>query len=214
MEYAKKMILVPEDRADLTDHLSDLDAKMHNILQRKDLQESEKANYYLQILQKFVKIQHPQQKTDTSENQETSIPENQEPENATKEEEDAITTKILKSAPARYLNTVKNIMDYLQANQSILSWTPEGEIVYKGQRLPRTNVINLVIDLLRNRKKSPSGFKEFQAALKEMDIPSTYIINRKIFKDSPLKVIKNNSLKKKPDSSKKMYAKRNKWITY
>ncbi|GBN82245.1 hypothetical protein AVEN_159752-1 [Araneus ventricosus] len=151
------MVLIPEDRAEIMDHLSDLDAKMQNILQRKDLLESEKANQYLQVLQKFIKIQHPQQKAETTEIQETSIPENQEPE--TVPEEDVIITKILKSAPVRYLNTAKNILDFLKVNHSILSWTPEGEIVYKCQRIPRTNIVSLVTDLLRNRKTSPSGFK-------------------------------------------------------
>ncbi|GBL98844.1 hypothetical protein AVEN_57574-1 [Araneus ventricosus] len=105
------MILVPENRAEIVDHLSDLDAKMQNILQRKDLPESEKANQYLQVLQKFIKIQHPQQKAETTEIQETSITENQEPETVP---EDVITAKILKSAPVRYLNTVKSIMDYFK----------------------------------------------------------------------------------------------------
>ncbi|GBL96915.1 hypothetical protein AVEN_228538-1 [Araneus ventricosus] len=204
------MVLIPEDRAEIVDHLSDLDAKMQNILQRKDLLESEKANQYLQVLQKFIKIQHSQQNVETTEIQEIATQENQEPETVS---EDVITTKILKSAPVRYLNTVKNILDFLKDNHSILSWTPEGEIVYKGQRIPRTNIVSLVTDLLRNRKKSPSGFKEFQAALKEMKIPATYIVNRKIFKVDPVKIFKDNSVKK-PKSTKRMYAKRNTWITY
>ncbi|GBN27018.1 hypothetical protein AVEN_38541-1 [Araneus ventricosus] len=206
------MVLIPEDRAEIVDHLSGLDAKMQNILQRKDLLESEKTNQYLQVLQKFVKIQHPEQKAETTEVQETSVSENQEPETFPGEE-DVNTTKILKSAPARYLNTVKNILDFLKDNHSILSWTPEGEIVYKGQRIHRTNIVNLVTDLLRNRKKSPSGFKEFQAALKEMKIPATYIVNRKIFKDNTEKIFKGNT-ETKPKSTKRMYTKRNTWITY
>ncbi|GBM90949.1 hypothetical protein AVEN_275234-1 [Araneus ventricosus] len=205
------MVLIAEDRAEIVEHLSDLDAKMQNILQRKDLLESEKTNQYLEVLQKFIKIQHPQQNVETTEIQEIATQENQEPESVP--EEDVITTKILKSASVRYLNTVKNILYFLKDNQSILSWTPEGEIVYKGQRIPRTNIVSLVTDLLRNRKKSPSGFKEFQAALKEMKIPATYIVNRKIFKVDPVKIFKDNSVKK-PKSTKRMYAKRNTWITY
>ncbi|GBM38961.1 hypothetical protein AVEN_271069-1 [Araneus ventricosus] len=134
MEYTKKIVLIPEDRAEIVDHLSDLDSKMEHILRRKDMIECEKANRYLQVLQKFVKIQHPQQMVETSEIQETRIPENQEPE-IVPEEEDAITAKILKAAPVRYLTTVKNILDFLKDNHSILTWTPLGEIVYKGQRI-------------------------------------------------------------------------------
>ncbi|GBN93479.1 hypothetical protein AVEN_83820-1 [Araneus ventricosus] len=87
------MVLIPEDRAEIVDNLSGLDAKMQNILQRKDLLESEKANQHLQVLQKFVKIQHRQQKAETTEVQETSISENQEPETVP-EEDDSITTKM------------------------------------------------------------------------------------------------------------------------
>ncbi|GBN24007.1 hypothetical protein AVEN_153274-1 [Araneus ventricosus] len=129
------------------------------------------------------------------------------------EDEDVFTTKILKSAPVLYLNTVKNNFDFLKDNHSILSWTPEGEIVYMDQCIPRTNIVSLVTDLLRNRKKSPSKYKEFEAALKEMNILQFIIVNRKIFKVDPVKIYKDNSVKK-PKSTKRMYAKRNTWITY
>ncbi|GBO31535.1 hypothetical protein AVEN_69494-1 [Araneus ventricosus] len=112
------MVLIPEDRAEIMDHLSDLDAKIEHILRRKDLIECEKANRYLQVLQKFVKIQHPQQTVENSEIEETRIPEYQEPEIAP-EEEDTITAKILKTAPFRYLTTVKNILDFLKDNHSM-----------------------------------------------------------------------------------------------
>ncbi|KAF8789253.1 hypothetical protein HNY73_007202 [Argiope bruennichi] len=177
-----------------------------NILQRKDLPESEKVNQYLQILQKFVKIQQ-------SQHEEKELLENQEPETISEIKEDAITTRILQSAPVKYVNTAKNILDFLKANHSTLSWTPEGEVVYKGQRIPRTNIVSLVTDLLRNRKKSPPGFEEFHTALKEMDIFSAYIVNRKVFKDNAVKIFKGNTVKM-PKSTKRMYAKRNTWITY
>ncbi|GBL99458.1 hypothetical protein AVEN_68757-1 [Araneus ventricosus] len=86
------MILVPEDKAELVDYLSDLYSQMEQILRRKDLFENEKAIRYLQVLQKFVKIQHPEEeKTETNKNQETVTRENQESKNVS-EEEEAITT--------------------------------------------------------------------------------------------------------------------------
>ncbi|GBN65763.1 hypothetical protein AVEN_24901-1 [Araneus ventricosus] len=93
---------------------------MQEILRRKDLTESEKANPYFQMLQKFVKIQHPQQeKTDINENQEIETLENKESE--TVPEEDTITEKIYKEAPARYFATAKNILDFLKAYNTILT---------------------------------------------------------------------------------------------
>ncbi|GBN88410.1 hypothetical protein AVEN_170568-1 [Araneus ventricosus] len=142
-----------EDRAEIVDHLSGLDAKMQSILQRKDLLESVKVNQYLQVLQKFVKIQHPQQQVETTEVQVTSISENQEPETVP---EDVITKKKFKVCPSSVLKYCKEYFRFLKVNHSILSWTSEGEIVYNGQRMPRTNIMSLVTDLLRDRKKSPS----------------------------------------------------------
>ncbi|GBM12920.1 hypothetical protein AVEN_163984-1 [Araneus ventricosus] len=135
---------------------------------------------YLQVLQKFVKIQHPQEeKTETRKILDTATPENQETEDIQGEKEDAITTKIYSVAKTRTIfEHCKNILDFLKANNTILSWTPEGEIVCKGQRLPRTNIVSLVADVLRHIKKSPKGSSEFYAALKEMNIPSSLVINK------------------------------------
>ncbi|GIY00673.1 hypothetical protein CDAR_517841 [Caerostris darwini] len=61
MEYSRKLILVPEDRVEVADQLTDLDNKMQEIIRTKGLPEREKMNQYLQVLQKFVKIHHPRQ---------------------------------------------------------------------------------------------------------------------------------------------------------
>ncbi|GBM42291.1 hypothetical protein AVEN_235005-1 [Araneus ventricosus] len=44
-------------------------------------------------------------------------------------------------------------------------------------------------------------------------IPATYIFNRKIFKVDPANIFEVKTVKK-PKSTKRMFAKRNKWITY
>ncbi|GBO01671.1 hypothetical protein AVEN_98664-1 [Araneus ventricosus] len=116
------MILVPEDRAELVDYLSDLYSQMEQILLKKDLIENEKAIRYLQVRQKFDKIQHPEEeKTEANKNQETVIPENQESE--TVPEEDAVTTEIYNAAPLQYFDSVQKILDFMKANNSKLTWT-------------------------------------------------------------------------------------------
>ena len=54
MKFSKKLVLVPEDRVQVTEHLSELDQRMQNILKNKNLSEDEKATLYLQILQKYT----------------------------------------------------------------------------------------------------------------------------------------------------------------
>ncbi|GFY16131.1 uncharacterized protein TNCV_3531341 [Trichonephila clavipes] len=190
------MILVPEDRAEIFDKLSNLDHQMQDILRNKTILESEKANQYLQVLQKFVKIHHPQREV---------IEETVEKKEPVLEDGNNITTKILNSAPIRYQQTAKNILDFLKDKHSTISWTPEGEIIYKSERLPRTNIVSLITDLLRNRKNSPKGSTEFHAALREINIPKNFIVNRKIFK--PEKLVKSSV-------RKCMYAKKKAWISY
>ncbi|GFW54299.1 hypothetical protein TNCV_3702601 [Trichonephila clavipes] len=54
MEFSKKFVLVPEERVQVTEHLSELDQRMKNILHNKDLTEEEKTILYLQVLQEYT----------------------------------------------------------------------------------------------------------------------------------------------------------------
>ncbi|GFS65493.1 hypothetical protein TNIN_417611 [Trichonephila inaurata madagascariensis] len=88
MEFSKKFVLVPEERVQVTEHLSELDQRMKNILHNKDLTEEEKTILYLQVLQKYTHFSNENRKesesipneTYVSENQETSLSGNQETE--------------------------------------------------------------------------------------------------------------------------------------
>ncbi|GIX84447.1 uncharacterized protein CDAR_620671 [Caerostris darwini] len=169
---------------------------MQEIILTKSLPESEKINKYLQVLQKYFKIHHPQQerKEEGSEKEEDVKSDS---------EKYFITTKILKAAPVRYLITAMNILEFIKEKPSILSWTPDGEIVYKGKHLPRTNIVKFVVDLLHNRKQFPADSKEFHLSLKEINVPTSYIMNKKYFQNISI-------LEQK--KSKRMYAKRDDWI--
>ncbi|GFY42492.1 hypothetical protein TNIN_368891 [Trichonephila inaurata madagascariensis] len=86
MEFSKKFVLVPVERVQVTEHLPELDKRMKNILNNKDLTEEEKTVLYLQVLQKYTHFSNENRKesesipteTSVSENQETSVSENQE----------------------------------------------------------------------------------------------------------------------------------------
>ncbi|GIY28920.1 uncharacterized protein CDAR_621391 [Caerostris darwini] len=172
---------------------------MQEIIRTKGLPEREKMNQYLQVLQNFFKIHHPrQERTEEDSEKEEDV-------KSDSEKEDSITTKILKAAPVRYLNTLRNILHFIKEKPSLLSWTPDGEIVYKGKHLPRTNIVKLVVDLLRNRKQSPAGSKEFHLALKEMNVPASYIMNKKLFPNDS--ILKNKK-------SKRMFANRDDRISF
>ncbi|GFS52044.1 hypothetical protein TNCV_1104721 [Trichonephila clavipes] len=80
MEFSKKFVLVPEERVQVTEHLSELDQRMKNILHNKDLTEEEKTILYLQVLQKYTHFSNENRRESESVPNETSLSENQETE--------------------------------------------------------------------------------------------------------------------------------------
>lgn len=188
-------MLVPEDRLQAVEHMSELDTQMKNILQNKNLTESEKAILYLQILQKYTNfsVEKPSPEEVPAEQLEIPIE-----LTVIKTEKDDIEDKATSAAPMRYRELVKDIFKFLN-HQHLLQWSSEGELIYKDKLYPKTNIVLLVNDLLRNRKKAPLGRNVFLNALNEAKFPKHLDVNKKLYKN-----IKNV----KPI----MYARRNEWI--
>lgn len=180
MEHSKKFILIPEDRAQLMEHLSELDRQMKSILQNKQLTESDKASLYLQVLQKYTKIDKHSQENPPEPNfdQGSHLTENG---NATQylptlkndekhekpppdelmmlqdvKKEDSLENKVMHAVPIRHRNTAIDMLQFLKG-QNGLKWTDKGEIIYQDKVVPRTNIIILLNDFLRNRKTIPVG---------------------------------------------------------
>ncbi|GFY22695.1 hypothetical protein TNCV_2179561 [Trichonephila clavipes] len=80
MEFSKKFVLVPEERVQVTEHLSELDQRMKNILHNKDLTEEEKTILYLQVLQKYTYFSNENRRESEPVPNEASLSENQETE--------------------------------------------------------------------------------------------------------------------------------------
>lgn len=196
MEHSKKFVLVPENQMQVMDHMSELDQQMKNILQNRDLPESEKATLYLQILQKYTNFSI-ERKVNSAAQEEEKEELNDEP--LVKTEKDEIEEKVMNAAPVQYKDTAKDILQFLKG-QNLLKWNDKGEIIYEEKIVPRTNIIHLVNDLLRNRKKAPIGQKMFHSVLKNLQFPQQFDVKKKLFR--------NENIVKKPV----MYARKNAWI--
>ncbi|GFV60524.1 uncharacterized protein TNCV_3471591 [Trichonephila clavipes] len=77
---AKKFVLVPEERVQVTEHLSELDQRMKFILHNKDLTEEEKTILYLQVLQKYTHFSNENRRESEPVPNAASLSENQETE--------------------------------------------------------------------------------------------------------------------------------------
>ncbi|GFW16559.1 uncharacterized protein TNCV_2351831 [Trichonephila clavipes] len=135
----KKFVLVPEERVQVTEHLSELDQRMKNILHNKDLTEKEKTILYLQVLQKYTYFSNENRRESEPVPNEASLSENQETESlkenlkesVVKTEKEVFEDEIFRIVPARYKEKAKNIFQFLKLQESF-SWNSDGEIIYKN----------------------------------------------------------------------------------
>ncbi|GFS97181.1 uncharacterized protein TNCV_1281601 [Trichonephila clavipes] len=204
---AKKFVLVPEERVQVTEHLSELDQRMKNILHNKDLTEEEKTILYLRVLQKYTHFSNENRRESEPVPNEASLSENQETESLKENlkesvvntEKEVFEDEIFRIVPARYKEKAKNIFQFLKLQESF-SWNSDGEIIYKNTVIPRSNIAFLVNDFLRNRKSAPEGRYVFLRALNDVNLPKNLDVNKKLYQ--------SNKIIKKPI----MYARRNAWL--
>lgn len=182
MEHAKKFQLVSLDRLQQfeDEHLSELDKKIQEILKRKQIDDSEKAKLYTQVLQKYVSFPNVNA-VKISEKNPT------EPELSPEKKSEVpldknlnIEDKILHSAPVKQKNTAKRIIDFFKQNN--ISWTDNREIILNNNIIYGTNVVQLVNYLLRNKKERPSAFDEFQEFLNIKNFPQEFVKNKHLNK--------------------------------
>ncbi|GFV42635.1 uncharacterized protein TNCV_843051 [Trichonephila clavipes] len=188
MEFSKKFVLVPEERVEVMEQISELDQRMKNILHNEDLTEEEKTILYLRVLQKYTHFSNENRKESESVPNETSLSENQETESlkenlkesVVKTEKEVFEDEIFRIVPARYKEKAKNIFQFLKLQESFI-WNSDGEIIYKNTVIPGSNIAFLVNDFLRNRKSVPEGRYVFLRALNDINLPKNLDENNKLY---------------------------------
>lgn len=150
---------------------ADLQNEMGSVLQREDLSESEKAQLFGQTLQKFQlahkKAVHPQPTQPSL----PSLP-------IEKKKPLGIHDRIVDSVPTSMRRKAKLLLQMLEEHPQ-MSWNDQGVLEYNGKPIPGSNVIDLVNDVIRNRKGSnPRGWEQFSRGLKQVNVPQEYVGNR------------------------------------
>ncbi|GBO00331.1 hypothetical protein AVEN_26817-1 [Araneus ventricosus] len=188
MEFAKKFILVPNDQ--ITKHvptketLSELDREMSAILKNKGISDDEKVKLYIQVLQKRLNIlDHNNIVQETI----SEAPHTEEKQDLV-EKSDLMEHLILESAPKNLKSNTRNILNYLKNSQDLMRWTPKGELIYKGNNVKNSNVLDLIKSLQTSFNKAhPPGFDMFLQGLSEMNFPKSFIKNSSLELDSEIK---------------------------
>lgn len=198
MEFSKKFVLVPE--SDFSKHtpsqkqLSEFDKEMQKILNSK-LQDFEKLQLYYDLLKRKMNLEdfNPPFKMDVTEKDEPPKPAEDETMQNPANSED----NILKMIPTGVQKQGEQLLQYLKTYPNILRWNERGEIIYKNQLIPKSNLTDLIGLILTQRKsyKHLSGREEFLKALSSMNTPKLFFKNKYLTIDdnvySPIKNVKS-----------------------
>ena len=166
--------------------LNNADNNMKNVWERDDLPPDEKVKAFtkeLNSLQRYrdsmIKSREPIVKgekddikaKDTIEEKKDSVPSKPELE------------EVLGVLPKTIRKEASQILRFLKSNPENISWNKDKELIYKGTVLRGSNIGDLLLDTLSNRKKliSPVLFTNtFSKALAEVDMPKEWIRSEKM----------------------------------
>ena len=88
-----------------------------------------------------------------------------------------VEKEIMESLPKSLKVKGQLLLDRLKANN--VNWNPAGELIVSTTKYDGTNIIDLVNDVIQNRKYSaPFGWQIFADQLAKMNAPQEMIINK------------------------------------
>ena len=164
--------------------LWELDQEMRGILDDPQASSAdEKAQKYQQVLGRYLKRANQWRSGERGERSRPPPSAPFPPAMTTSDEEDKWPTRlereVIESVPKSMTKKAQRLMDRLKYHPD-LTWTDLGEIKYKGSVVPRSNIVDLVNDVLRARQRAPVpiGWKTFAEALKEVNVAQDLIGNR------------------------------------
>ena len=138
--------------------LRDLDADMTNILDRTDIEVSDKERLYNQALLRYngMTISRANKPTRVVVVREEKVVNGEDAE-----EENDCAAEIVATMP-------KKMMD----------WNDRGELLHEGVAIPGSNITDLVHDLVRRRKTfDPIGWRQLASQLRSSNIPMELVGN-------------------------------------
>ena len=96
-----------------------------------------------------------------------------------------IEQQILESVHRPGQKKAQSLLKHLKKSK-VLTWSPEGEISYRGHRIPQSNIVDLMTEAQRQRplkhRELPPGFNEFAQALKETNTAKAWLTNPAVIK--------------------------------
>lgn len=166
-----------------------LDEEMQQILNSKNMDDSEKWKLYKQALHRFLHIAE-------NKRQPINIPIVELGGNVHERRMDEAVAgvgpveggpmeEIVDSFSKTYRSDARNILRFMKRGGSLISWDGDYTVYVSGKKIPDSNIVDILngIVKIRMRDYTPPGWHEVLNALKAMNVPKEYINNSKALKE-------------------------------
>ena len=175
-----------------------LDDEVGEILNRKNMNDHDKAKLYSDVLQKYLTVKEQITPTGNLSPVVTQIT----PLSMYSNE------SILETVPKKYKTRAENMLRFLRQSGKI-HWKDDGRVSYQDREITDSNIADLINDQMRSRKTfNPRGWLPFTEALKEMNVPNDLIGNPR-----RLNIITGSSVGKKRKPTASYAPKKKRWIS-
>ena len=170
----KRMILVPEDAyarfeqkqkletSPIMKNMINTDTDMTDILQRTDVDDTEKQKLYYANLERYLNLRQQKDSQTPTVQIASSATSSEEPspQNNAQLSDEVVVEHIPKTMRPR----ATAILNHLKERPDVITWDKTGEVKLEGENIPQSNISDLISDALRARKNfNPTGSRNFFA---------------------------------------------------
>ena len=88
---------------------------------------------------------------------------------------------LIRTLPKSSQNEAEMILEHLKERPDIIRWNDNGEVIFKGDKIPDSNLIDLISSVTTQRKLNLPLMTQtvFMKALSEVNVPESWIKNKK-----------------------------------
>ena len=153
--------------------IQETDNDINNILS-SNMKPSDQVLLYNQSLQKRDQYSDVKPESFVQQNYSNVVK-----EESNHEKPDPMEEEILETIPGKWKSKGVQLLKKMKRG-GVLGWNAHGNLVFKGKEIPNTNVVDLVNDVVRGKRKinPPHGWTLFAQGMHETNVPQELISNK------------------------------------
>ena len=160
------------------------DTDMTNILQRTDVDDTEKQKLYANLERYLNLRQQKDSQTPTIRIAPSTANREEGPNPDNGQLSDAV---VVEHIPKTMRPRATAILKRLKERPDIITWDKTGQVKLEGQSIPQSNISDLISDALRARKNfNSTGSKEFFRTLSKINMPKDLVRNEGRWKEAQM----------------------------